>query len=145
MKYGGYGHIKAKCANTWSDDKSEACNEREGICNKSMALVSLSTTEQCSSDLTIYASGPPVDPSTYESSASMTTLGPSNVATIDVKSDDVEEISDQEMIHSYKIMYEKLVETVNENRGLLKQISQLCREKNELVELVNVFERIGIN
>ena len=43
------------------------------------------------------------------------------------------------MAYSYKVMYdEKLVETVNENRGLLKKISQLCREKNELVKQVNV-------
>ena len=68
----------------------------------------------------------------------MTTLAPSDVvttnATIEVESDDDEEISDEEMTHSYKIMYEKLVETINENRGLLKQISELCREKNELVK-----------
>ena len=37
-------------------------------------------------------------------------------------------------------MYKKLVETVNENKGLLKQISQLCREKNELVKQVNVLK-----
>ena len=51
-----------------------------------------------------------------------------------------EEISDEEMVHSYKIMYEKLVETVNENREPLKQISVLCREKNELVKQVNVLK-----
>ena len=74
----------------------------------------------------------------------MTTLTPSDVATTnatsDVESNDDEEISDEEMTHSYKIMYEKLVENVNENRGLLKKISELCREKNELVKQVNVLK-----
>ena len=51
--------------------------------------------------------------------------------------DDDEEISDEKMTHSYKIMYEKLVDTVNENRGLLKEIYQLSREKNELIKQVN--------
>ena len=98
-----------------------------------MVPVNLSTVEQCSSDPTISASGPPVDLLTYESPASMIALAPSDVATsnvtTDVESSDDEEISDKEMAHSYKIMYEKLVETVNENRGLLKHIYQLCREK----------------
>ena len=34
-------------------------------------------------------------------------------------------------------MYKKLVETVNENRGFLKQISKLSRENNELIKQVN--------
>ena len=50
----------------------------------------------------------------------MTALAPSDAAT-NVESDDDVEISDEEMTHSYKIMYEKLVEIVNENRELLKQ------------------------
>ena len=129
MKCEGYGHIQAECANTWSDDKFEACNEEEDICNESMALVSLSTTKKCSGDMTIYLSSPPVDPSTYESHVSMTELGPSDVATTDVESDDVEEISYEEMTHSYKIMYEKLVEAINENRGLLKHITQCVERK----------------
>ena len=109
-----------------------------------MVLVNLSVAEQWSIDLTISTSGLLVNLSTYELLASMTTLAPSNVATTDVttdvESDDDEEISDEEMTHSYKIMYEKLVETVNENRGLLKQISQLCREKNGLIKQVNVLK-----
>ena len=55
-------------------------------------------------------------------------------AITDVENDDDKEIFDEEMTHSYKIMYEKLVETINENKGLLKQISQLYKEKNELVK-----------
>ena len=48
----------------------------------------------------------------------------------EVESGDDEEISDEEMAHSYKIMYEKLMESVNDNRGLLKKISQnYVREK----------------
>ena len=57
-----------------------------------------------------------------------------------MESGDDEEISDEEMTHFYKIMYEKLVETVNENRGQLKHISQLCREKNWLIKQVNVLK-----
>ena len=68
----------------------------------------------------------------------MTAVAPSDAVTI-VEIDNVE-ISDEEMTHSYKIMYEKLVETVNENRELLKQTSQLCREKNELGKQVNVLK-----
>ena len=47
MKCKGYGHIHAKCANTWSDDESEECNEGEDLCNESLAPVNLSTAEQC--------------------------------------------------------------------------------------------------
>ena len=32
------------------------------------------------------------------------------------------------------------MDAVNKNRGLLKQISHLCREKNELVKQVNVLK-----
>ena len=74
----------------------------------------------------------------------MTALTPSDVlttnATTDVESGDDEEVFDEEMAHSYKIMYEKSVETVNVNTRLLNQISQLCREKNELVKQVNVLK-----
>ena len=34
MKCGGFGHIQAECANTWSDDKCEACNEGVDICHE---------------------------------------------------------------------------------------------------------------
>ena len=34
MKCGGYGHIQVECANTWSDDEAEACNEGEDICHE---------------------------------------------------------------------------------------------------------------
>ena len=75
MKCEGYGHIQAECANIWIDDESKACNEREDIYNRLVALVNLSIEEQCSSDLTISKYGQLVDPSTYKSSASMTELG----------------------------------------------------------------------
>ena len=41
IKCEGYGHIEAKCANTWSDEESEACNEGENLCNELVALVNL--------------------------------------------------------------------------------------------------------
>ena len=70
MKCEGYGHIKTECANTWSNDEFEACNEGEDIFNESVApLVSLFIVEQCLSDMKISVSGPPVDPSTDESPA----------------------------------------------------------------------------
>ena len=140
MKCEESGHIQADCANTWSDDESEACNEGEDICHESVALISPSTAKQCSDDLTLFSSGPPIDPLTYESPASMTKLGPLDVVTTDVESSDDEEISNKEMAYSYKIMYEKLVEIVNENRGLLKHISQLYREKNKLIKQVNMLK-----
>ena len=105
-----------------------------------MEPISLSTTKQCSSDLRISASGPLVDPLTCESPALLTKLGPSDVAKTDVESDNDKDVSDEEMAHSYKIMYEKLVETINENKGLLKHISQLCREKNEIIKQVNMLK-----
>ena len=57
-----------------------------------------------------------------------------------MESGDDEEISDEEMILSYKVMYEKLVDAINENRGLLKKIFQLCREKNEIAKHVNMLK-----
>ena len=63
----------------------------------------------------------------------MIALDASDIGTIDVESSDGEEISND----SYKIIYEKLVETVNENGGFLRQISQLSKEKNELIKQVN--------
>ena len=148
MKCEGYGHIQGVKANTWSDDESEECNEGEDLCNELVALVNLSTTEQCSSNQEIFASGPSVDSSTYESPISLTALGSLDIATIDatistfgapinpptyespalitvldasdvmtpnVESSGDKGIFDKEMTHSYKIIYEKLVETVNEN------------------------------
>ena len=76
MKCGGYGHIQAECANTWSDDESKACNEGDDLCHESMIPVNLFLAEQCSSDPIISAYGPPIDPLTYESPSSMTTLAP---------------------------------------------------------------------
>ena len=35
------------------------------------------------------------------------------------------------------MMYEKLVEAVNKNERLIKQISHLTREKNKLIKQVN--------
>ena len=88
-----------------------------------MAPVNLSIVEQCFSAPTISTSSPLVDPSTYESPTSIAILGASDAVTIDLESSGDNEISDEEMINSYKIMYEKLAETINENRGFLKQIS----------------------
>ena len=44
------------------------------------------------------------------------------------ESSDDEEISDKEMVHSYKVMFEKLVEALNENQDLQRQVSLLRNE-----------------
>ena len=76
---------------TWSNEESE---EREEPFNKVMVLVSLATIEDpLASVASNVASSPGADTE---------------------KSDD-EEISDEEMIHSYRVMYEKMVEALNEN------------------------------
>ena len=56
---------------------------------------------------------------------------------IEAESNDEEEISDEEMVHSYKVMYEKLLEALNENQDLHQQVSRLCNEKKELVKQNN--------
>ena len=50
------------------------------------------------------------------------------------KSSDDEEISDEEMVHSYMVMYEKLVKALNENQDLRKQFSLLSNKKEDLVK-----------
>ena len=51
---------------------------------------------------------------------------------------DDEEISDEEMFHSYKVMYEKLVEALNENQDIRRKVSLLGNEKEELVKQNNM-------
>ena len=46
----------------------------------------------------------------------------------------MKEIFYEEMVHSYKVMYEKMVEALNENQDLHKQVSQLRNENEELVK-----------
>ena len=70
----------------------------------------------------------------------MTAFEVSDVEITDVESGDDEEISNEEIRHFFKVMYEKLGDAVNKNKGLLKQISKLSREKNELVKQVNVLK-----
>ena len=45
LKCEKYEQIQAECANTWSDDEFEACNEGDDIFNELVAPVSLSTVE----------------------------------------------------------------------------------------------------
>ena len=76
-----------------------------------MVLISLATLEDLFVDTASYAS------SLYQSLMA-------GVETTGAKSSDDEEISNEEMIHSYKVMYERLVEALNENKVLHKHISQ---------------------
>ena len=84
---------------TLSDEESE---EREEPFSEVMVLVSFATTED-----------PPAGSA-------------SNVASIlgaNAESNDDEEILDEEMVHSYRVMYEKLVEDLNENQDLRRKVS----------------------
>ena len=62
-----------------------------------MVIVSLATIED-----------PPVDAA----------LNAASSPRADAESSDDEEISDEEMVHSYRVMCEKLVEALNENQDL---------------------------
>ena len=128
----GYGHIQAEGANTHKKNKSytttfndEEFKEWEEPFNELMVLISLASIEDPSVDAA---------PRAASSSQALVVC----VAT-EVESNDDEEISDDEMVCSYKVMYEKLMEALNENKELHKQVSQLCSEKEELVKQNNVF------
>ena len=94
-----------------------------------MVLISLATIEDLSADAASHASS--LSQSPMEGVAT-------NVETTSVESSDDEEISDEEMVHSYKVLYKRLVEALNENKALHKKVSHLCSEKDELVKLNNV-------
>ena len=100
----GYGHIQAECAKTrkknksyimtWSDKETE---EQMEPFNEVKVLVSLATLEDSLEDV------------------------PANVVSslwAVSKSSDDEEISDEEPVHSYKVMYKRLVKALNENQDL---------------------------
>ena len=91
---------------TFSDEEFE---EREEPFNELMVLISLTLIEDPSVDVTSCAA----------SSSQALVVG----ATTEVESNDDEEISDDEMVCSYKVMYEKLMEALNENKDLHKQVS----------------------
>ena len=120
----GYGHIHAECANTrkknksytmtWSNEESE---EREEPSREVMVFVSLATTK---------------DPLASAASHSASFL------MADAESSDDEEISNEEMVYSYRVMNEKLVKALNENYDLRKQVFQLCNEKEDLVKQNNM-------
>ena len=38
------------------------------------------------------------------------------------------------MVHSYRVLYEKLAEALNENQDLQRQVSLLSNEKEDLVK-----------
>ena len=50
----------------------------------------------------------------------------------------VESSDDDEMVHSYKVMYEKQVKGLNENHDLRKQVSLLGNKKEDLVKQNNM-------
>ena len=93
---------------TWSDDEY---GEREEPFSYVMVLVNLATTKD-----------PLID-------AKANVVSSPEAAA---KSNDDAEISDEEMVLSYKVMYEKLVKALSENQDLRKQVSLLSNEKEYL-------------
>ena len=65
----------------------------------------------------------------------------SNVASSlvgDANSSADEEIWNEEMVHSYRAMYKKLVEALNKNHDLRRQVSLLRNDKEGLVKQNNM-------
>ena len=87
----------------WSDEESE---EREEPFNKVMVLVSLATTE-------------------YHHACVVADVISSPGAV-------VESSDDAEVVHSYRVMYKKLVTSLSENQELRKQVFLLSNEKEDL-------------
>ena len=79
-----------------------------------MVLISLATAKDLSGDAVSHALPP------FKSLMAGVAI---DVETTNVESSDDEEISYEEMVHSYKVMYERLVEALNENKALHKQVS----------------------
>ena len=71
--------------------------------------------------------------SLYKSLTSLSSTDEPESKTMKEESDDEEEISDEEIGHSDKVMYKKLVGAVIENKGLLEQLSLLKQEKGDLM------------
>ena len=101
---------------TWTDEESK---EREEPLNDVMVLVSLKTIK---------------DPPT--NAVENVVSSPRAVA----EGSDDEEISDEEMVHSYRVMYKKLVKALNENQDLRKQFSLLSNEKEDLVKRTTMLQ-----
>ena len=59
--------------------------------------------------------------SSCESLVSLIVISATDATTTSAKSGDDEEISDEEMSPSYKVMYEKLMDAVNENRAAAQE------------------------
>ena len=141
MECKGYDHVQNECANTskknksyattWSNEEIEGKNEGGEVFVDPVALINMAIPKAISTTAL------PVDTSSCKSFASVSTVDELETMTIKKESDDEEEISNEEMVDSYKVMYEKLVDAVTENRGLLEQISLLNKEKGELKNQVD--------
>ena len=95
---------------TWSDEEFK---ERENPFNEVMVLINLATTE---------------DP------LAGTTSNVASSLVVDAESNDDVEILDEKVVHSYKVMYVKLMEALNENQDLQRQVSLLSNEKEYLAK-----------
>ena len=99
-----------------------------------MVLINLVTTKVASANVTSFV------PSSYKSLVSLTAVVATDAETIGVESSDDENISYEKMAHSYKVMYEKLVDIVKKNKVMNKKISLLCSEENKLFKQNNVLK-----
>ena len=95
---------------TWSDEEFK---ERENPFNEVMVLINLATTE---------------DP------LAGTTSNVASSLVVDAESNDDVEILNEKVVHSYKVMYVKLMEALNENQDLQRQVSLLSNEKEYLAK-----------
>ena len=100
----------------WSD---EECKEQEEPFNEVMVLDRLATSEDPLVGVASNAASSP---------------------RANTESSDDEEISDEEMVRSYRVIYKKMVEALNENQDLQRQVSLLSNEKEELVKQNNIIQ-----
>ena len=61
----------------------------------------------------------------------------SSIGALAESSDD-EEILDEEMVHSYKVIHEKLLKSLSENQDLRMQVFLLGNEKEDLDKQCNM-------
>ena len=64
----------------------------------------------------------------------VSTLSKLDGETTDGKGNDDEDISYEELAQSYQLMYDTWLQTMHMNQELIKQNTQLSKEKNELLE-----------
>ena len=116
---------------SWSNEESKDQNEGEEVYVDPVALINIIVPKA------IPTSASPIDSSSYKSFVALSIVDEPEEEATKEESGDEKDIFYEEMAHSYQIMNEKLAGAVTKNRGLLKHISLLNREKEELIKQVN--------